>query len=164
MLSIIEKVLLLQEVEILQSVETEYLAQIAVITGESEFQSGDMIFSEGDSAQTMYVVINGEVRLHRGEQDVMTAVPKTAFGVWALFEEEGRVVTATCKEDSLLLVLEKDDFHDLLADHSDITRSILEAMTKKLRGLIGRVSLPLRPPNPPQGDLETQAKPDTNNS
>jgi len=142
MLSTIEKVLLLQEVEILQSVSTEYLGYIAVITEEVEFQEGDSIYSEGEPADAMYVVIHGEVRLHRGDQEVLVAKPKSAFGVWALFDEEERVAAATCLTDSRLLCLEKDDFHDLLADHSEITRSVLSVMAKKLRGLVGRVSLP----------------------
>ncbi len=142
MLNTIEKVLLLQEVEILQSVSTEYLGHIAVITEEIEFQGGDIIYREGEPANAMYVVINGEVRIHRGDREVLIAKPKSVFGVWALFEEEERVVTATCLTDSRILCLEQNDFHDLLADHSEITRSVLGGMAKKLRGLVGRVSLP----------------------
>jgi len=145
MLSIIEKVLLLQEVEILQSVSTEYLSQIAVITDEREFTEGDTIYNEGESAEAMFVVISGEVRIHRGEQEVLIAKPKSAFGIWALFEEKERVVSAICLSDTQLLCLEKDDFHDLLADHSEITRSVLSAMAKRLRSLVGRISLPGSP-------------------
>ena len=145
MLSTIEKVLLFQEVEILQSIPTEYLGRIALITEEVDFREGDIIYHEGESATSMYIVIDGEVRLHRGEQEVMIAKHKAAFGVWALFEEEERMVTATCLSDSRLLCLEKDDFHDLLADHSEITRSVLNAMAKRLRSLVGRVSLPGKP-------------------
>ena len=145
MLSTIEKVLLFQEVEILQSIPTEYLGRIAIITEEVDFHEGDIIYHEGESATSMYIVIDGEVRLHRGEQEVMIAKPKAAFGVWALFEEEERMVTATCLSDSRLLYLEKDDFHDLLADHSEITRSVLNAMAKRLRSLVERVSLQGKP-------------------
>ncbi len=88
MLSTIEKVLLLQDVEILKSVSTEHLGHVAAITEEIEFQEGEIIYNEGESATSMYVVISGEIRLHRGEQDVMIAKPKTTIGVWALFEEE----------------------------------------------------------------------------
>ena len=145
MLSTIEKVLLLQDVEILKSVSTEHLGHVAAITEEVEFQEGDIIFSEGESASSMYVVVSGDIRLHRGKQDVMIAKPKEAFGVWALFEEkEERMVTATCLSDAKLLCLEKEDFHDLLADHSFMIRSVLGAMAKKLRGLVGRVSVPNR--------------------
>jgi len=141
MLSIIEKVLLLQDVEILRSVSTEHLGYIAQITDEFECNEGEIIYQEGDAANAMYVVIRGEVRIHRGNQDVMTAGPKSAFGIWALFDEEERVVSATCTSSCRLLCLTKDDFHDVLADHSDITRSVLSAMAKRLRSLISRVSL-----------------------
>ncbi len=141
MLSIIEKVLLLQEVEILKSVSTEHLSQIAIITHEVEYQEGHTIYYEGEIATTMYVVINGEVRIYKGDQEVLVAKPKSAFGVWALFDEEERVVSATCLTDSRLLCLEKNDFHELLADHSEISRSVLMAMSKRLRSLVAHVSL-----------------------
>jgi CRP-like cAMP-binding protein len=142
MLNTIEKVLLLQEVEIFESVTTENLGQIAVVTEVVEFGDGEVIYSEGDSATAMYVVVSGQVRLHRGDEEVMIAGPKSAFGVWALFEEEERVVTATCLADTRLLRLEKQDFYDLLADHTDITKSVLQSMSRRLRSLVGRVSHP----------------------
>jgi CRP-like cAMP-binding protein len=148
MLSTIERVLLLQEVEILQAVSTEFLGHIAVITEEIECSEGDTVYREGDPAEAMYVVVGGEVRLHRDDRTVMTAGPNDAFGVWALFEEEERLVTATCTKDTRLLCLTTEDFLDLLSDHSEITRAVLGAMARRLRGLAGRVSIPReRPPH-----------------
>lgn len=141
MLSIIEKVLLLQEVEILQSVSTEHLGYIAQITDEIEFQKNESIYREGDSADALYVVISGEVLIHRNNQKLLTAGPKSAFGIWALFDEDERVVSAASVSSCHLLCLAKEDFHDVLADHSEITRSVLSAMARRLRGLIDRVSL-----------------------
>ena len=142
MLSIIEKVLLLQEVEILQSVSTEHLSYLAQITDEIDFHKNDSIYHEGDIADALYVVISGEVIIHRNNQKLLTAGPKSAFGIWALFDEDERVVSAVCASSCRLLCLAKEDFHDVLADHSEISRSVLSAMAKRLRSLIDRVRLP----------------------
>lgn len=140
MLSTIEKVLLLQDVEILRSVSTEHLGYIAQITDEFDCDEGEVIYHEGDAANAMYIVISGKVGIQHDDQDVMTVGPKSAFGIWALFDEEERVVTATCTSPCRLLCLTKNDFHDVLADHSEITRSVLSAMAKRLRSLVGRIS------------------------
>ena len=141
MLSVIEKVLLLQEVEILQSVKTEHLSYIAQITDERDFSENEIIYHEGDNADALYVVISGEVGISRKSQKLMTAGPKSAFGIWALFDENERVVSAVCETSCHLLCLTKEDFHDVLADHSEISRSVLSAMARRLRGLIDRVAL-----------------------
>ena len=141
MLSIIEKVLLLQDVDILKTVSTEHLGYLAQLTDETEFDEGDTIYQEGDPADALYVVISGEVRIHHADKNILIANTNNAFGVWALFDEDERLVSATCTSFCRLLCLTKNNFHDVLADHSDISSSILRAMAKRLRSLIGRVSL-----------------------
>ncbi|HUU52288.1 MAG TPA: cyclic nucleotide-binding domain-containing protein [Candidatus Heimdallarchaeota archaeon] len=78
----------------------------------------------------MYVVVDGKVRLIRGEKEVMVAGKMEAFGTWALFDDEPRVATATALETSQLLRIDKEEFIDLLADHVAITQSILKTMAK----------------------------------
>jgi CRP-like cAMP-binding protein len=87
----------------------------------------------------MYVVISGVVRLHRGDVDVTRARAGEAFGTWALFDDELRVVSATCEQRSLLLRIGKEDFIELLADHLDVTRGVLKAVVRRLRSVLGRV-------------------------
>jgi CRP/FNR family cyclic AMP-dependent transcriptional regulator len=141
MLSTIEKVILLQDVEILESVSTDFLGQIALITEDVSFGTGEHIYEKNDISDAMYVVVNGKVRLHIGDREVMTALPKNSFGVWALFDEKERMVSATSIEDSHLLCLDKERFHNLLADNAEISRSVIASLAKRLRNLAQRVSL-----------------------
>lgn len=138
MLTIVEKVIFLQDVDIFKYTSTEDLAHIAAITDEVEFKTSKLIFKEGEFSDAMYVVIEGEVSLTRENQEVMVAEHKDAFGTWALFDDEPRVATATSLEDSRLLKIDKEDFFDLLADHVEITQSILKVMVKRLRKLMTR--------------------------
>ena len=139
MLTIIEKVLFLQEIDIFKFTSTEDLAHIAAITEEIEIKKDVIIFKEGHIPDAMYMVIDGSVRLERESQLVMTAEHKDVFGTWALFDDEQRVVTAITCEDSRLLKIEKDIFIDLLADHVQITQDILKTMVKRLRSLMARI-------------------------
>lgn len=141
MLTIVEKVLLLQEVDLFENITTDNLAHIAAITDEADFETDAAIYKEGEISDSMYLVVDGEVRLHRDGQQVMIAKSKDVFGTWALFDDEPRVVTATTLKDSSLLRIDREDFYDLLADHTNITRSVLKTLSKRLRSLIGRVKV-----------------------
>ena len=68
--------------------------------------------------------------------EVMIAKEKDAFGTWALFDDEPRVVTATTLEDCVLLCIRKEEFYDLLSDHSQITQDVLKTLSMRLRRLI----------------------------
>ena len=139
MLTTVEKVLFLQDVDIFEHTTTEDLSHIAAIAEEIEYQVDDVIYKEDEISDSMYVVIDGKVRLTRGEKEVMVAGKMEAFGTWALFDDEPRVATATALETSQLLRLDREDFIDLLADHVAITQSILKTMAKRLRKLMMRI-------------------------
>ena len=85
----------------------------------------------------MYVIVHGRVRLHKDEQEILVAAEKEAFGTWALFDTEPRLMTATAIEDVHLLRIEQEDFYDLLADHIEITQSIFKALVQRIKRLIG---------------------------
>ena len=148
MLTIVEKVLFLQDVDIFENTTTEDLAHVAAITDEVNYITNKNIYLEGGVSDSMYLVIDGKVRLHHRGQQVMIAESKDVFGTWALFDDESRVATATTLEDTSLLRIDREDFYDLLADHIRITQGVLKTLSKRLRGLVSRV----------QSDLEHNKK------
>jgi CRP-like cAMP-binding protein len=139
MLTTLERVLLLQNVDVFSEVDTEKLAAVAAIGEEVDAAPGELLYAESGPSDSMYVVISGVVRLHRGDVDVTRARPGEAFGTWALFDDELRVVSATCEQRALLLRIGKEDFIELLADHLDVTRGVLKAVVRRLRTVLGRV-------------------------
>lgn len=140
MLTTVEKVLFLQDMDIFEFTSTEDLSHIAEITEEIEYKPEKVIFKEGGIQDAMYLVSKGKVRLSRAGQEVMVAKHKDVFGTWALFDDEPSVATATTLEESWLLRIDKEDFIDLLADHVAITQSILKSMVKRLRRLMTSIS------------------------
>ena len=139
MLTTIERVIALQDVDIFSQVSTEHLAYLAAIAQEENVVAGTAVFAARDPAGAMYLVVEGRVRLHLDQLEINVVGPGDAFGTWALFDDEPRVSAATALEDSLLLRLDKEDFIDLLADNVDITQGVLKALVKRVRGLLGRV-------------------------
>ncbi|MGB0909102.1 MAG: Crp/Fnr family transcriptional regulator [Nitrospirales bacterium] len=139
MLTVIEKVIFLQHVEVFSEVSTEQMAYIAAIVEEVEFLKAMDIYREQDLPDAIYLVVEGKVRLHRDGSDIALIGPQEAFGTWALFDEEPRVATATTVDDTRLLRVSREEFIDLLSDHVQITQGVLRALTKRLRGLIGEM-------------------------
>jgi ATP/ADP translocase/HEAT repeat protein len=140
MLSPIEKVLLLQNVEVFAEVPTDQLAALAAIAGEMSVLSGDDIYRENDSPDALYLVLEGHVLLHQRDREVTTAGKLTPFGTWALFDDEPRVMTATATEHTKLLRIDRSEFNDLLSDDVRIAKGIIRTVARKLRELAGRTS------------------------
>ncbi len=140
MLTVVEKVIFLQNIDVFSEVPTEQLAALATIAEEVTVLKGDVIYREDEYSDALYLVLDGRVRLHQADREIAVAATREAFGSWALFDEDVRLVTATAGEDSQLLRLYRDDFIDLLADHVQIAQGVLKTVARRLRSLVDRVS------------------------
>ena len=141
MLTVIEKVLFLQNIDVFNEVPSEHLGYLAAIAEEVSYLKNEVIYKVNEYSDAMYLVLEGKVRLHIDHRDITTADAKEAFGTWALFDDSPRVVTATAIEDSCLLKIDREDFVDLLADHVQMTQAILKTLVVRMRSLVDRVGL-----------------------
>ncbi|HEX9653594.1 MAG TPA: cyclic nucleotide-binding domain-containing protein [bacterium] len=139
MYSIIEKVIFLQDIDILREVRTEDLAHLAAIAEEVTFQAGEKIYRANEASDALYLVISGKVRMHRDHQEINLIGPREAFGTWALFDDQPRVATATAVEQTEGLKISREDFYDLLSDHVRIAEALLRSLARRLRALVERV-------------------------
>lgn len=101
----------LRETELFGDLPDETLEAIAGFAATRSFDEGDTIYTFGDDANDLYLVEHGRVRFSMGvgnrpheSGSVMTA--GSVFG-WAavLDEQPRRVATATCLDESRLVVI-----------------------------------------------------------
>ncbi len=136
MLTIVERVILLQEVDAFEDVPTDCLSRIAAAAEELEYSKGEALFKEGEPACSMFLVVEGRVRVVKGAEEVMTAGPGEALGAWSLFGDERRLATATAEKASLLLRIGREDFLDVLADDVNVAQGLLLSLVRRLRALV----------------------------
>ncbi len=134
-LSVVEKVIFLRGVDVFSEVPAEQLAHLAAIAEERAATGGERLYDVEDRADGMFLVVEGQVRLHRGPIEVGTAGPGDGFGTWALFDDEPRLTAATAMTDAELLHIAKLDLQELLADNPEISQAILETVVRRLRSL-----------------------------
>jgi len=135
-LTTLDKAIRLQKVELFGDMETDALALAASIAAQIQCSNGTVLFREHGSADALYIVLEGRVRLTRGNREVFSVGPGETLGNWALFDDQPSVATATCAEDSALLKIEREDFFDLLADNAEMTQRMFKALVKRVRALL----------------------------
>ncbi|MBI4483856.1 MAG: cyclic nucleotide-binding domain-containing protein [Acidobacteria bacterium] len=135
MLTLIEKVLLLQNIELFSHVTLEQLSFLAAIAQELLIEPARELYRENDAPDGLYVVISGAVSMRRGQEEIDRIGPNGSFGVWALFDDEPRLTTAETLEESRLLFVPREDFYDVLSDHVDIVQGLFKHLVQRLRRL-----------------------------
>jgi len=135
MLTIVEKVLLLQNIELFSLITSEQLSFLAAIAEEIEVAPSHILYRENDVPDGLYVVISGAVAMRRGDHQIDRVGPNGSFGVWALFDDEPRLTTAETLEPSRLLFVQRDEFYEVLSDHVDIVSGLFKQLVGRLRRL-----------------------------
>ncbi len=141
MLTIIEKVIFLQNVEVFADIPTEQLSHLAAIADEASYAPDEVIYKYEDPSDALFVVLDGTVRLDRDGEEIAVVASKDAFGTWALFDDTPRVTTATATEETRVLRIYREDFLDILSDHVQIIEGVLKSLVGRLRGLLNRVGV-----------------------
>ena len=131
----IERVLFLQGVEAFGGVTTEQLGFIATIAKEHSVDAGFVLYREGDPPDGLYVLVSGIVVLTRGKDVIERIRANGSFGAWALFDDQPRLARAEAAEACRLLFVPREEFYDVLSDHSDITQSIFKQLVQRVRRL-----------------------------
>lgn len=138
MYSVIEKVIFLQDIDVFKDVRVEDLTQLASIAEEVTFMPGSNLYEMNDSADSLFLVLYGKVRLHRNGREIGISGPREAFGTWSLFDNQPRVATATAVEETEVLKISREDFYDLLSDNVRIAEAMLRSLARRLRTLAER--------------------------
>ena len=136
MLTIIEKVIFLQDIEAFEEIPTEQLSHIASITEEIELEQGSTLIQQGEPAEALYFVIEGKVGLEIDGRELMQAGEKEDIGIWSLLDDEApNIATAVTLEPTRLLKIDREEFFEIVADYVEITRGIFKALTRRIRGI-----------------------------
>ena len=133
MYSTLEKTIILKSVELFKSIPAENLSKVAQITEEVKYSKDEPIFLEGDYGDSLFIVVDGEVQIHKGEQELALLKKGACLGEMALLDDEPRSADATITEESTLFKIEREGFYEVMAGQSVIMQGIIKLLTGRLR-------------------------------
>ncbi len=132
-LKLVERAEFLRKVEIFSQVRAEDLAKIAAIAQEREFQRGEALFSAGDEGSEMFVIVSGEVEATRDGRPVFVATSGNPVGTLTLIDAQPRELTVTALDQVVALVIDRDDFFDLMRNHFSLAEGVFMHLARLVR-------------------------------
>lgn len=140
MLSTIEKVLILKQVDVFQQTPDDVLADIAALLEELEIPADETIFHKGDLGDSLYIVVGGRLRVDDGERLLNHLGERDVFGEMALLDAEPRVASVTAVEPTRLLRLDQAPFYELIVDRPEVAIGLIRVLTARLRARVRDVT------------------------
>ena len=129
------KVDLIASVPLFEGLSRGELAEVAKLMDEIDVPAGQVLMTQGDIGQQMFVVARGRVAVDRNGEKVNEMGPGGAVGEMALISEGPRNATVTTLEPSLLLVADHRGFHSLMDVSPTIRKRVLDGLANKIRNL-----------------------------
>jgi CRP-like cAMP-binding protein len=137
MLSVMDLIIALKRIPLFASVHGEGLKRIAESIREKRMSRGELVFAEHELGEEMYVVHTGKVIIFHetaGRETILDLVRSGGyFGEMAIIDEQPRSASARAEEESVLLVLHKNDFRAAIHDYPEIAFEVLREFVRRLR-------------------------------
>ncbi len=97
------------------------------------FAAGERIFREGDAAESMFVVLEGDVDISILGEHIETLGPGEPFGEMALVDKASRIATAVAKTPVKLAVISEKRFLFLVEQTPYFALQVMKVMSDRLR-------------------------------
>ncbi|MDD5456191.1 MAG: cyclic nucleotide-binding domain-containing protein [Candidatus Margulisbacteria bacterium] len=136
---------ILQDCELFQYLNSQQLDLFKNSIKESKLKKGEVVFSQGDTDNSLFILIDGQVSirfiLHVNTGEIRPIINKidkgNFFGEFALIDAQPRTATAIALEDSVLWRITKEDFDKVLEDNKEvgyiIVKNLLKILIQRIR-------------------------------
>ncbi|MBW1642119.1 MAG: cyclic nucleotide-binding domain-containing protein, partial [Deltaproteobacteria bacterium] len=137
-ISVPDKILHLRRIQIFEELSITELAAVASVTEDSVFQPGEIVIKEGEPGEIMYLIIEGEVSVNKGQEqgheiELDRINAGDYFGEMALFEDMPRSATIRTEKETHLLMLHKREFAEIVREYPQIALNICRVLGARLR-------------------------------
>ncbi|NWF49847.1 MAG: Crp/Fnr family transcriptional regulator [Ignavibacteriaceae bacterium] len=128
----------LKSVPIFSDLDESTLEKITSLGLSKNFPKNAIILSEQESGSALFVIERGKVKISRisadGKEVILSLLSDSDFfGEMAILDGMPRSATVTAVEDTVLFIIQRQNFLDLLKTHPEISISLLQELTRRLR-------------------------------
>jgi CRP/FNR family cyclic AMP-dependent transcriptional regulator len=105
------------------------------ISTEKRVKKDEVVFKENATGDAFYLIVSGSVRISTivpgvGEEALTILREGEYFGEMALIDDAPRSASAIANDDTILLMIGKDDFRKLLAQETVFTKTLSARLRK----------------------------------
>jgi len=132
-LSIEERAAILRSASLFAETPEEVLLNVAALLEPLRVPAGETIFHKGEAGDSMYVIVEGRVRVHDGEFTLNHLGTCDVFGEMALLDTEARVASVVAVEGTHLLRLDQVPFQQFMASQTAVALGVIRVLNRRLR-------------------------------
>lgn len=134
------KIETLRNIALFEALTDEALAELSAALRPHALPAGTVLFNKGDPGDEMYVVQQGAIALYipsaerPGEERPIRIIGAgEALGEMALIDRQPRSMSARAIEETQALVLQGDDFRQMLYRYPEMSLAVMSGLNNRIR-------------------------------
>ena len=132
-LGLVERVAALHRVRMFAAVPGRVLAAVAETAVEQRVPPGAVLMDEGSVEAHLYVVVEGRVRVHRGERTILELGPGATVGELAALVPAPRTASVTALDPTLVLRVDQMALDELLVEWPELAHGVIAELVSRVR-------------------------------
>ena len=124
---------LLRTTDIFSDIPPAFLSENIGHFGERTFQAGDNIIRKGDEGREMYIIMEGEVKVHDDDVTVAHLGDGSYFGEMSLLQPAPRSMSVSATRPTRVVTINQESFYQLLARQPEIIQKLVGGILDRLR-------------------------------
>lgn len=130
-LLIIERAILLKQLDIFESIPGVILVELALCLDEIKVDKGTTLIEQGDNGNSpVYIVLSGKLKVHDGDDLKQVVKERGIYGHKLVIGTDINPYTVTADVESIVLVLDKDELYDKVSKHIEMVDGILSIVNE----------------------------------
>ncbi|HLZ96182.1 MAG TPA: cyclic nucleotide-binding domain-containing protein [Candidatus Dormibacteraeota bacterium] len=132
-----KELIALKLVPLFSDLTLEQLSSIDRLMVTRHYMKGESLFRQGDVGSELFVVLDGEVRIHLTSNgtDVTLAHqgPNTVLGEMSVFDEQPRSASAQATTETTVRVLRRDRLQAIVHEHPEVLLEFVKNLSQRIR-------------------------------
>ena len=135
---------MIENVSIFAGMDPNDLALIEQRMVRRTFPKHTILLSEGDNSDSLYVILSGRVKVYLNDENGKEAIINYQdageyFGELSLIDDSRRSASIMTVEKSVMAIMPKQAFHQVLKSNPDIAIHLLKDMVHRVRTLTDEI-------------------------
>ena len=132
-----KELIALKLVPLFSDLTLEQLSSIDRLMVTRHYVKGETLFTQGDVGSELFVVLDGEARIHLDSGGVEVTLarqgPNSVLGEMAVFDEQPRSASAQATRDTTVRVLRRDRLQAIVHEHPEVLLEFVKNLSQRVR-------------------------------
>ena len=133
----------LKEVPLFSALTLEQLASVDRLMVTRHYAKGETVFRRGDVGAELYVVVDGEIRVHLDHAGHEVTLARHGsggvLGEMSVFDEQPRSASAQAMADTTVRVLKRERLEAVVHEHPEVLLEFIKSLSQRLRAMDEKV-------------------------